>query len=213
MSKEPNRYQLSSRLAYQSHTPAFLQRLQRKVGGGDDDEEDDEFEYDGSGRPPIPRRPSIPERPDGDPGSADEDDADEAPQIVVLKEGRHLSAREVENEKRKGSMLTRNLVSRTLCTDISLLAKGLSPLPDSEDPPAESVEDITTSPKQRSKEHQNSDSLTFSSSSSTSKPSLSKKRKIVTSEDAEESSEVKHKGKHPKKRPKKADKKLLSFDM
>ena len=77
MSKEPNRYQLSSRLSYSAHTPAFLQKLQRRVGGGADEEEDeDEYEWDGSGRPPIPRRPSIPQRPEGDAGSADEDDVD-----------------------------------------------------------------------------------------------------------------------------------------
>lgn len=105
MSKEPTRAQLSSRLAYHGKTPAFLQKFQKQVngGGGDSDEdEDDEWEYDGSGRPPIPKRPAIPERPTEDPGSADEDDMDEKPQIVVLKEGRHLSERDVENEKRKG---------------------------------------------------------------------------------------------------------------
>jgi Domain of unknown function (DUF4604) len=33
----------------------------------------------------------------------DEDDEDEMPQVVVLKEGKHLSAREVENERRAGT--------------------------------------------------------------------------------------------------------------
>ncbi|KAI0682066.1 hypothetical protein C8T65DRAFT_714189 [Cerioporus squamosus] len=101
MPKEPTRAQLSSRLTYQAQIPAFLQRMQRGVGGGrrdDDDDDDDEFEDDGSGRPPIPRRPAIPERPVDDRGSADEDDMDEKPQ------------REAENERRK--------------------AKGLSPLPE-----------------------------------------------------------------------------------
>ena len=107
MSKEPTRYQLSSKLAYNSHTPAFLQKLQRRVAGGADEDEDDEYEYDGSGRPPIPRRPSIPERPEGDPGSAGEDDVDEAPQVVVLKEGKHLTAYEAENERRIGAVTAR----------------------------------------------------------------------------------------------------------
>ena len=108
MSKEPNRHQLSSRLAYQAHTPAFLQRLQGRINGtGRDDEDDDEYEYDGSGRPPIPKRPAIPERPGDDPGSAEEDDGDEKPQIVVLREGKHLSEREVENERRKGELVLR----------------------------------------------------------------------------------------------------------
>lgn len=74
------------------------------AGVADEDEDDDEFEHVGNGREPIPRRPrpAIPERPADDPGSADEDDRDEGPQIVVLKEGKHLTAREVENIKRKG---------------------------------------------------------------------------------------------------------------
>jgi Domain of unknown function (DUF4604) len=107
---QPTRHQLSSKLAYEHKTPAFLLKLQRQVagrGGRDSDEhendyDDDEFEDDGSGRPPIPRRPAIPERPTDDPGSADEDGDDEKPQIVVLKQGKHLSEREAENEKRKG---------------------------------------------------------------------------------------------------------------
>ena len=106
MPKEPTRAQLSSRLTYQAQVPAFLQRMQRGAGGGrrdDNYDDDDEFEYDGSGRPPIPRRPAIPERPEDEQGSADEDDGDEKPQVVVLKEGKHLTEREAENERRKGT--------------------------------------------------------------------------------------------------------------
>lgn len=109
--KEPTKHQLSSRLTYSQHTPTFLRKLQSRVSGvpGEDSDEDLEFEDDGSGRPPIPRRPPIPERPANDPGSGDEegDRDDEAPQVVVLKEGKHLSAWEVENEKRKGECATR----------------------------------------------------------------------------------------------------------
>jgi hypothetical protein len=102
--KEPTKHQLSSRLTYSQHTPAFLRKLQSRVSGVPDEDSDEnaEFEDDGSGRPPIPRRPPIPERPADDPGSEDEDGDDESPQVVVLKEGKHLSAWEVENEKRKG---------------------------------------------------------------------------------------------------------------
>ncbi|KAI0295908.1 hypothetical protein B0F90DRAFT_1748304, partial [Multifurca ochricompacta] len=112
MPREPTKHQLSSRLTYSQQTPAFLRKLQSRVSGipDEDSDENPEFEDDGSGRPPIPRRPAIPERPADDPGSEDEDGGDEAPQVVILKEGKHLSAWEVGNEKRK--------------------AKGLPPLPD-----------------------------------------------------------------------------------
>ena len=106
--REPTRAQLSSKLAYQANVPAFLQKLQNKMKGiVDEDEEEDydpDFEHVGGGRAPIPRRPAIPERPADNPGSADEDDdfADEKPQVVVLKEGKHLTEREAENIRRKG---------------------------------------------------------------------------------------------------------------
>lgn len=104
--KEPTRHQLSSRLQYQSHVPRFLQQFQNRVQGiTDEDEDEPQYYDDGSGRPPIPVRPAIPERPDDDPGSADEDGADERPQVVVLKEGKHLTEREAENERRKGVSL------------------------------------------------------------------------------------------------------------
>ena len=110
--KEPTRAQLSSRLAYNAQTPAFLRRFQNHVNGNadsDEEEGDPEWEEVGGGRPAIPRRPKddrppIPTRPDDDPGSTDEEAGDEAPQIVVLKEGKHLSEWEVENEKRKGAL-------------------------------------------------------------------------------------------------------------
>ena len=70
----------------------------------EDDEDDGEFEYVSSGRPPIPKRPAIPERPKDEPGSADEDDGDEKPQVVVLKAGKHLTEREAEDVRRKGQL-------------------------------------------------------------------------------------------------------------
>ena len=118
--KDPTRAQLSSRLAYSQQTPAFIQKLQNQIAGRPnrdeyedfEDEEGDEWEYDGSGRPPIPKRPqadadrderpAIPERPADDPGSADEDDEDEKPQVVVLKQGKHLTEWEAENVRRAG---------------------------------------------------------------------------------------------------------------
>lgn len=107
--KEPTRQQLSSRLQYSQSTPRFLQKLQNRIAGvpDEDEEYDEEFEPDdGSGRPPIPRRPAIPERPDDDPGSADEDDGDEKPQIVVLRPGKHLTEHEAENLRREGERVS-----------------------------------------------------------------------------------------------------------
>jgi hypothetical protein len=118
--KEPTRQQLSSRLRYQSNVPAFLRKFQNKVQGiTDDSEDEDEPQYydDGSGRPPIPVRPTIPERPDNDPGSADEDDGDEKPQVVVLKQGKHLTEREAENERRKGASPTTVTCEPSPCSD------------------------------------------------------------------------------------------------
>jgi hypothetical protein len=101
--KEPTRFQISSRLTYESHVPAFLARLQKRAAGIPDDEDDDPAaEWDGTGRPPIPQRPPPPQRPDGDPGSEDEETGEEKPVVVVLKEGKHLTEREAENIKRRG---------------------------------------------------------------------------------------------------------------
>lgn len=106
--KEPTRAQLSSKLSYQAQVPSFLQKFKNKMNGIQDDEEEDyedeEFEQVGGGREPIPRRsrPAIPERPQNDPGSEDEDARDEKPQVVVLKAGKHLTEFEAENIRRKG---------------------------------------------------------------------------------------------------------------
>jgi len=204
MSREPTKHQLSSRLSYQQHTPAFLRRLQKNHGGGrhgdDDDEEDEptygdgEFEDDGSGRPPIPVRPSIPERPKDNPGSEDEGGDDEKPQVIVLKEGKHLTEREVQNEKRK--------------------AQGLPPLPEPSDNPNGGPVSATTKPKAT-----NSKSLNFSSSGSSVVGSAArKKRKAVVDLQLQDDDfaslgdMVKGKSSKPvKKKPKKTDKKLLSF--
>ncbi|KAF8556547.1 hypothetical protein OG21DRAFT_1394051, partial [Imleria badia] len=143
-SREPTRHQLSSRLQYQSHVPVFLQKFQNKVKGIEE-EDDDEPQYydDGSGRPPIPVRPAIPERPSDDPGSADEDDADEKPQVVVLKAGKHLTEREAENERRK--------------------EKGLPPLPIS-DGESTKPDNKKLPSKGAAKSKQAAPSLSFSSS-------------------------------------------------
>ncbi|KAI0051137.1 hypothetical protein FA95DRAFT_1580864 [Auriscalpium vulgare] len=156
--KEPTRQQLSSRLTYSQTTPSFLQKFAARVAGAPEEDDDDEFEDDGSGRPPIPKRPAIPERPADDPGSADEDNADEAPQVVVLKTGKHLTSREVENEKRK--------------------AKGLPPLPDTAKPSSNGEEPSQTKSKvTETKDTKQKNSLSFSTGPSTS--ASRSKRKAV----------------------------------
>lgn len=102
--KEPTRHQLSSRLAYNAQTPAFLLRLQNQVAGRPTDEDEEDPQYvDGVDEFGRERRPAIPERPqDDERGSDDEDDAEEKPLVVVLKEGKHLNEEEAENERRKG---------------------------------------------------------------------------------------------------------------
>lgn len=162
--KDPTKHQLSSRLTYSQSTPAFLRKLQNQVSGIPDDDSGDqnqEFEDDGSGRPPIPRRPAIPERPADDPGSGEEDGADEAPQVVVLKEGKHLNAREVQNEKRK--------------------AKGLPPLPDpaTAAPRPSSSGDAKDPKKTLTKQEKEVKGLSFSSRPSSSTKSTMAKRKAV----------------------------------
>ncbi|KAG7444834.1 uncharacterized protein BT62DRAFT_1007860 [Guyanagaster necrorhizus] len=190
--KEPTRAQLSSRLSYSQHTPAFLQKLQNRIAGipDSDHEDDDEWEYDGSGRPPIPRRPAIPERPESQPGSEDEDDRDEKPQVVVLKEGKHLTEREAENVRRQ--------------------EKGLSPLPPDSTVDTE-VHAVDPTPKESAiaKGKKSAPSLSFSSSkAAATKSSASKRKRIGGLEDASLSSKA-----PSKKKAKKAakSKTLLSF--
>lgn len=99
-------YQFKSGLAYNQTTPTFLQQFKNQATGrsNDDNQEgydDWEPESSSSAGASRNRRATPPSRPDDEPGSADEDDDDERPQVVVLKEGKHLTALEVENEKRK----------------------------------------------------------------------------------------------------------------
>jgi hypothetical protein len=182
--KEPTKHQLSSRLTYSQNTPAFLRKLQSQVSGFPDDDsgdENQEFEDDGSGRPPIPRRPAIPERPADNPGSGDEDAGDEAPQVVVLKEGKHLSEREVQNEKRKGETDSSRLVSQFHKDLRTTLAKGLSPLPEpaAAVPHSSSSGDAKDPKKKTTKQEKETKGLSFSSRPPSSTKPTTAKRKAV----------------------------------
>ncbi|KAH9945173.1 uncharacterized protein BXZ73DRAFT_73359 [Epithele typhae] len=187
MSKaEPTRAQLSSRLSYQARDWS--------LGGGglgDDEYDDDEFEDDGSGRPPIPRRPAIPTRPDDEQGSADEDDGDETPQIVVLKEGKHLSRRKVENEKRKGG-------------DSGFQPRDCLRWPEHDEKDEKTKEEKT---KQKDTTNAITQGLSFSSGAAKGKCT---KRKAVG--DGRDDAVKPASSKGGKKKLKKQHKKLLSFD-
>ncbi|KAG1798462.1 uncharacterized protein HD556DRAFT_1232170 [Suillus plorans] len=188
--KEPTRQQLSSRLQYQSHVPAFLQKFQNKIQGiTDEDEDEPQYYDDGSGRPPIPVRAAIPQRPDDDPGSADEDDVDERPQVVVLKEGKHLTEREAENERRK--------------------EKGLPPLPDPNKKVENDTKDDAKSDMNSSKKKQKEAAVTLSFSSSGAKVQQSNKLKRKVVGDLDGSDEGSKKA--SKKKSKKTRKGPLSF--
>lgn len=104
---EPTRAQLTKGLEYVAQKPAFLQNFGAPPPRQDDD---DEPRYGRDGR-------ELPSRPkegawaagSGDEGedSGDEWDkmyggGDDGPQVVVLKEGRHLNAEEVARERRRG---------------------------------------------------------------------------------------------------------------
>ncbi|KAJ7631229.1 hypothetical protein FB45DRAFT_917895 [Roridomyces roridus] len=181
--KEPTRQQISSRLQYTSTTPRFLQQLQRRIAGEQDSE--DEFEPDdGSGRPPIPRRPAIPQRPDDDPGSADEDDGDEKPQVVVLREGKHLTEREAENIRRQ--------------------ERGLPPLPD---PTAESSASQAPD-KAPPKAKPLPPSLSFSSAKNGFKTGAAKRKAVAIAGSSTDGPDT---SRPPKKKNKKETKTLLSF--
>lgn len=172
-----------------------MQRFKNQVTGRSEDNDEDYDNWEpgtshGSGH----RRPSPPRRPDDDPGSADEDDDDEKPQVVVLKEGKHLNALEATNEKRK--------------------QKGLPPLKDldvskAKDEPQVTEPDSEVKANPEAKKAQ-SHSLSFSSTPASAK-GTTKKRRAPT--DAEEPVNEGHSGETAKKAKKKSKKgkSLLSF--
>ncbi|GAB1527443.1 hypothetical protein RhiXN_03432 [Rhizoctonia solani] len=146
-----------------------------------------------SGRPPIPSRPPIPTRPgesskpnggrNGTPSEDEEDSGDEKPQIVVLKEGKHLSAKEVEREKRR--------------------AQGL---PDDESEPDEKS---TEAPEAKAKPSK-AKSSTFSDPHVSTGAKPKAKRKIIGDGAGSQGDKDKISEK-PKKKKAKKETKLLSF--
>lgn len=212
MPAEPTRQQLSSRLAYSQGTPSFLQKLKNQVAGvanEDDDAAYDDFDewQASSGRPPIPQRPAIPERPEGDAGSADEDDGDEKPQVVVLKEGKHLTELEVANEKRRGWVVASfvfiySMVHRSI-------AKGLPPLPSTSGVIDESGTSQEDDKRKSEPKSPSAPALSFSSTTASKPPT--KKRKLLGDAKAPDASSDKSDKKDKKKAKKAKSGALLSF--
>jgi len=173
--KELTRGQLTKGLGYQENVPSFLRALHARVNnpyGNDEDE-----------NAPQSDRPPIPTRPEGE-ASGDEESGEEKPQVVVLREGKHLSELEAENEKRR--------------------AKGLPPLPQKTDSKSDTAEPSTERSNTKGKPPKG---LSFGSGKA---PSKDKKRKVIGDgwEDTKDTAE--HKGKKTKK-SKKESKGLLSF--
>ncbi|CAE6473893.1 unnamed protein product [Rhizoctonia solani] len=147
-----------------------------------------------SGRPPVPSRPPIPTRPgesskphggrNGTPSEDEEDSGDEKPQIVVLKEGKHLSAKEVDREKRR--------------------AQGLSDEdePEPNEKPSDQHSTKVKPPKAKSQ--------TFSDPHVSTGAKPKAKRKIVGEAVGSEGNKDKNSAK-PKKKKQKKETKLLSF--
>ncbi|KZT34008.1 hypothetical protein SISSUDRAFT_975668, partial [Sistotremastrum suecicum HHB10207 ss-3] len=109
--KEPTRQQLSSRLSYQQTVPSFLRAYQNRVAGRASSYDEDEPEVveeggvDEFGRDIVRERPRSPTVKDtkndlGEPSPEHEEQDDEAPVVVVLKEGKHLSAEQAAEERR-----------------------------------------------------------------------------------------------------------------
>jgi hypothetical protein len=192
--KDPTRAQLSSRLQYQANVPAFLRRYQNQIAGrantpSDDEEEWVEGAVDEFGReirrpsPKLKSAPALLDAPEQDDRQSDDGELDdEAPQVVVIREGKHLTGEEAENERRK--------------------KKGLPLLEKSDSKPLEQTKNTNPS-KSKSTISQSKPSLSFSSSAA---PSARNKRKVGALDEASPSKN----GKSTKK-PKKEKKGLLSF--
>jgi hypothetical protein len=104
--KEPTKHLLSTRLTYSQHTPVFCASFRAASPGSQTKIATGAWSSRTTVRVgplwPYTGRPPIPERPSSDPESGGDDRDNEAPQVVALKEGNHLSTRGVEIEKHKG---------------------------------------------------------------------------------------------------------------
>jgi hypothetical protein len=108
--KGPTKHQYSAGLSYVSATPAFLQNFGKPPPSPPRN-------LDREGREALPERPrdgQWAEGSDEESGAKGEEEEDEwdvdfgggdGPQVVVLKEGRHLTADDLQRERRRGECL------------------------------------------------------------------------------------------------------------
>ncbi|GAA5837369.1 hypothetical protein JCM3766R1_000426 [Sporobolomyces carnicolor] len=104
----PSKHQLRG-LSYVGQKPAFLQNALTALAGGSAKAHNPRLDANG--------RPAIPTRPEDGPGGSDGDDdgdeqdewdlggGDEAPTVVVLKEGKHLDRDEVDRLRAQGTTI------------------------------------------------------------------------------------------------------------
>ena len=108
--KGPTKNEYSQGLTYVANTPAFLKNFGKPRSPSPDR----------SGRAPLPERPregkwARGSDDEGGGGEEEEDDewgqtyggggrGEEGPQVVVLKEGRHLTAEDLKRERRRGGL-------------------------------------------------------------------------------------------------------------
>ncbi|GAA6010918.1 hypothetical protein JCM11491_004600 [Sporobolomyces phaffii] len=105
----PSKHQLRG-LAYVGGKPAFLQNALTALAGGSTKQRQAP-QFDANGRPTIPTRPDgqgaeEEEEEDDDRDEWDLGGGDEAPTVVVLKEGKHLDKEEVDRLRAQGSTIT-----------------------------------------------------------------------------------------------------------
>ena len=116
MPRDPTRQQVSAGLQYVAQKPAFLQNfghapVSPPPGRRGESSRAGAAGQGGSGREPLPERPREGEWAKGsdDEGGDEEDEweqmyggGDDGPQVVVLKQGRHLDADQLRRERNRG---------------------------------------------------------------------------------------------------------------
>ena len=116
----------ASGLTYVANTPSFLKNFGKAPASPPHSDRFEGQRAESSGRPgrePLPERPTDgkwAKGSDDEGGAAESEDdewgevfgggGDDGPQVVVLKEGRHLTAEDVKRERRSGKRSLNTLV-------------------------------------------------------------------------------------------------------